>query len=50
VATIDPSEELLVNPQPDKQANARKAKECKEISEVKSIGFRVDPLKANPGK
>ena len=50
VATIDPSEEILVNPQPDKQANARKAKECKEISEVKSIGFRVDPLKADSGK
>lgn|GEM_PF-4264412 len=50
VATIDPSEEVLVNPQPDKQANARKAKNCKEISEVKSIGFRVDPLKTNPGK
>lgn len=49
VATIDPSDEVLVNPQPDKQANARKAKNCKEISEVKSIGFRVDPLKTNPG-
>lgn len=50
VVTVDPAEEVLVNPVPDKQANARKANACKEISEVKSIGFRVDPPKTDTGK
>lgn len=50
VATIDPMEEVLVNPQPGKQANARKATACKEISEVKSIGFRVESPKSVPEK
>lgn len=48
VVTVDAGEEVLVNPQPGKQANARKSTACKEISEVKSIGFRVDPLKSEP--
>lgn len=51
VVTVDPKEETLVSPEPDRQASARRSTGLKEIAEVKSIGFRLqepDAEKAEP--
>jgi hypothetical protein len=42
VVTVDPKEEMLVSPQSGRQANARRGTALREISEIKSIGLRLE--------